>query len=146
MRGSNVLLGTTLVLLFSLVVVGAYVAADPEAGEACGSSASWPLCNGQFIPAPSAPVIAEYSHRLLALLTAIFLFVTAGVYLRLGFPSGLSKMTLLSACLLMVFQIGLGDVVIGADLQPALVALHQASAITIFGLVVTAFTVRNRTS
>jgi heme A synthase len=58
----------------------------------------------------------------------------------------LARTTLLFASLLMVFQIGLGDVVIGADLEPAVVALHQASAIAIFGLAVAALATRNGTA
>jgi heme a synthase len=143
LRARNALLAVTVVLLFSLIVVGAYVAADPAAGEACGSSASWPLCNGQLLPYPSLPVIAEYSHRVLALFSALFLFLTAAAFWRGGGTWGLTRTTLLFASLLMVFQIGLGDVVIGADLEPALVALHQASAIAIFGLVVAALATRN---
>ena len=146
MKTKNALLGLTLALLFSLIVVGAYVAADPAAGEACGSSASWPLCNGQFLPTMDPHVLAEYTHRLLAVTSALLLFVTAFMFWRGGSSPGLPKTMLLLASLFMLFQIGLGDVVIGADLQPALVALHQASAMTIFGLTVTAFVTRNRPS
>ncbi len=138
MRAKGALLVLTVVLLFSLIVVGAYVAADPLAGEACGSSASWPLCNGQFFPTADVHMIAEYTHRLLAVTSALLLFVTAILFLRSKDAPRLPRRALLAASLLMLFQIGLGDVVIGAELQPALVALHQASAIAIFGLVVTA--------
>lgn len=122
------------------------MAADPLAGEACGSSASWPLCNGLLLPTADPHMVAEYTHRLLAVLSATLLFIAAAVFVR-GKPSSrLTRRLLLLASVFMVFQIGLGDVVIGAELEPALVALHQASAITIFGLVVAAFVARNRLS
>ncbi len=142
MRARNLLLALTVVFLFSLIVVGAYVAADPAAGEACGSSASWPLCNGQWLPTSDPHMIVEYLHRLLAVLSALLLFGTAVAFWRGGDSPGLPKTALLLASLLMLFQIGLGDVVIGADLEPAIVALHQASAVVIFGLVVAAFATR----
>jgi heme a synthase len=132
----NLLLIVTVALLFSLIVVGAYVAADPSAGEACGSSESWPLCNGQLFPSSNPNVIVEYTHRLLAIVSALFLFATTVIYWRSDGSPRLTRNALALASLLMVFQIGLGDVVIGADLEPALVALHQASAIAIFGLTV----------
>ena len=91
-------------------------------------------------------MLAEYTHRLLAVSSALVLFVTAFLFWRKGNSPSLPRKTLLLASLFMIFQIGLGDVVIGADLEPALVALHQASAITIFALVVTAFATRNRPS
>jgi heme A synthase len=75
--------------------------------------------------------------------SAILLFVTAAFFWRAKGISSLPRMTLGLASVLMLFQIGLGDVVIGADLQPALVALHQASAIAIFGLVVVTTAWRN---
>jgi cytochrome c oxidase assembly protein subunit 15 len=137
------LLAFAVVLLFSLIVVGAYVAADPLAGEACGSSASWPLCNGQLFPTADPHVIVEYAHRLLAISAGVVLFVVTTYFLRAGSPQ-LTRRTLSIASVLMIFQIVLGDVVIGANLQPALVALHQASAMAIFGLVVAALVSRNR--
>lgn len=143
MKGRNSVLLATLVLIFGLIVVGAYVAADPAAGEACGSSASWPLCNGQFLPTSDPHVIAEYTHRLLAVSSAILLFASAVLFWRAKGVSPVPRRTLGLASVLMLFQIGLGDVVIGADLQPALVALHQASAIAIFGLVVVTTAWRN---
>jgi cytochrome c oxidase assembly protein subunit 15 len=144
MQGRSLLLVLTLGLLFSLIVVGAYVAADPLAGEACGTSASWPLCNGSFFPTADPHVIAEYSHRFLALFSAVFLFVVAALFLRAKETPRLTRLSLVLASVFMLFQIGLGDVVVGADLNPALVALHQASALTIFGLVVAAFVARDR--
>ena len=144
MQSRNLRLTATVVLLFSLIVVGAYVAADPSAGEACGSSESWPLCNGQLLPSSDPNVVVEYTHRLLAVLSALLLFVTTALFWRGERSPALPRRALLVASLLMLFQIGLGDVVIGAGLNPAIVALHQASAITIFGLVVSAFATKGR--
>jgi cytochrome c oxidase assembly protein subunit 15 len=144
LRARNILLVVTVGLLFALIVVGAYVAADPEAGEACGSSASWPLCNGQLFPTLSAPIVAEYSHRVLALASALVLFAVTAVFWRGKDAPTVPRRALLLASAFMVFQIGLGDVVIGSDLEPALVALHQANAISIFAFVVAALAARNQ--
>ncbi len=143
MQARNVVLLITVLLLFSLLVVGAYVTADPLAGEACGTSASWPLCNGQLFPTGNVHMIAEYAHRLLAILSATFLFITLAIHWK-GKSAPSTKYLLLAATALVLFEIGLGDAVVGAELDPAIVALHQAIGVAIFGLTLSAFVVAQR--
>ena len=142
MKRLGILLGLTVFLLFALIVVGAYVAAGGF-GEACGSQvpADWPLCNGNLLPAPQLGPVAEYSHRLLAALSALFLFVTtfAAFRDRNLKPSG--KRLLYTASLLLVFQIVLGGAVVANELDALLVAIHQATAVLIFGLGIAAMAV-----
>jgi len=135
LRGRTFLLAVTIVALYALIVVGAWVAAG-NYGEACGSSASWPLCNGQLLPSPQFGVVIEYMHRLLAVTSALLLFGTTFVFWKSNERGSRARVLLLLSSLLMVVQIGLGDVVIGAGLEAALVALHQANALLIFGLTV----------
>ncbi|MDV3277313.1 MAG: COX15/CtaA family protein [Nitrososphaerales archaeon] len=139
MKGINFLLGITVFILFALIVVGAYVAAGGF-GEACGSQvpSDWPLCNGNLLPAPQLGPVVEYTHRLLAALSALFLFATTFVGLRGQAVKSSVKRSLIVASILLVFQIVLGGVVVANELNALLVAVHQAIALLIFGLVVAA--------
>ncbi|MBI3840670.1 MAG: COX15/CtaA family protein [Thaumarchaeota archaeon] len=139
------LLILTLSSLFSLVVVGAYVAARGY-GEACGSDvpADWPLCLGNLLPPPQVGPVVEYTHRLLAALSTLFLAVTAFVFWRDQKASGPEKRMLGLAVALLIGQVLLGGVVVAQNLEAGLVALHQAIAILIFGLVVAALAVGGR--
>ena len=144
MEGKTALLGFTVFLLFSLIVVGAYVAAGGY-GEACGSAVpqDWPMCNGSFLPPPNFAAIVEYSHRLLAALSTLFLTISTLVYWRGVSMSSPATKSLAIATLLVLVQVVLGGLVVSEDLGPALVALHQGVAILIFGFAVTALTVRD---
>lgn len=142
MKALGFLLGFTIFLLFALIVVGAYVAAGGF-GEACGSQvpADWPLCNGNLLPSAQLGPIVEYGHRLLAALSALFLFVTTFVAFRASDLRPSAKRLLYAASLLLVFQIVLGGAVVANDLDAVLVAVHQATAVLIFGLGVAALMV-----
>lgn len=142
MKRLEFLLGLTVFILFALIVVGAYVAAAGF-GEACGSQvpSDWPLCNGNLLPAPYLGPVAEYTHRLLAALSALFLFATTVLVLRDPISRPSVKRLLAGASLLLIFQIVLGGVVVANELDAVLVAVHQGAAILIFGLGVAALAV-----
>ena len=141
MEGKAALLGFTVFLLFSLIVVGAYVAAG-DYGEACGSAvpADWPLCNGNLLPPPNFAAIVEYTHRVLAAFSSLFLLIATIVYWRKASGSSPATKALAIATLLVIVQVVLGGLVVAQELAPALVALHQAVAILIFGFAVAALT------
>ena len=125
----------TTVLVFALIVVGAYVTAA-NAGGACGSAigTDYPLCRGSIFPPLQAAPIAEWTHRVLASLSALFLFITTFVYSRAKESRALVRRSLYAASLLIVFEIILGAAVV-VTVEPAwLVTLHQADAILVFGL------------
>ena len=145
MKKLNLLLLVTVFVLFALIVVGAYVAAG-DFGEACGSQvpADWPLCNGNILPAPALGPVVEYTHRLLAALSGLFLFVTTAVALRERDCKAPVKRLLLGASLLIVFQIVLGGVVVANELNALLVAVHQGTAILIFGMGVAALVISRK--
>jgi cytochrome c oxidase assembly protein subunit 15 len=129
----------TVLSLFSLIVVGAYVTAAND-GSACGSAigTDYPLCQGSIFPPLQAAPIAEWSHRVLASLSALFLFVTTLLFWRAKDSVLAVRTSLYVATVLIIFEIVLGAAVVVA-IEPAwLVTLHQADAMLVFGVTVAA--------
>jgi heme A synthase len=129
------LLLLTVASLFSLLVVGAFVTADGDGG-ACGSNLGqdYPLCQGQLFPPLQLGPIVEYTHRLLASLSTLLLFVTTFLFWRdKGAPFQVRR-SLVVASVLIVLEVLLGAAVV-VTVEPAwLVTLHQANALLVFAL------------
>jgi heme A synthase len=138
----------TIVSTFVLIVWGAYLTAGNWGGD-CGGGAStavssdWPYCNGSLaIPNPYSPAsygaFVEYVHRTLSVLVGVILIGTVVVVARMKpRPSGAYRALLVSGVLLIV-QIGLGNVVVNSDLNSAVTALHLANATALWGVMVVA--------
>jgi heme A synthase len=144
MQGGLVLLTATVTALFLLLVVGAYVTAAMF-GDACGATvpSDWPLCLGNLLPPPLLAPVAEYSHRLLAAVSTLLLFVTTFVFWRQ--KQHPADRILLGASLLLIGEILLGGAVVATEeLYAVLVALHQAIGILVFGLAVSALPLAGR--
>jgi len=135
MRGRYAILLVTVGVLFALLVVGAYVTAA-NYGAKCGVNTpeDWPLCNGSLFPPPDFGSIVEYTHRILASLSGLFLIFSNVAYWRAKDSGRAPRLLLLSALLLIFVEIVVGGVVVNSDLSPAVVTLHQAIAILVFGL------------
>jgi cytochrome c oxidase assembly protein subunit 15 len=132
----NLLLLLTVVAIFSLIVVGAYVTAGGY-GAACGTDLGrdWPLCNGNLLPPPQTGPVVEYTHRVLASLSALFLFMTTFLFWRAKEPQGAARRFLYLASALIIIEILLGGAVVTQQgLEALLVTAHQATALLIFGL------------
>jgi len=131
MEKQRIMLFLTIISIFMLMVVGAYVAAA-NFGEGCGPE--WPTCNGGLLPQPTIEAVTEYMHRIFAALSSLLLFITTGLFVKFsGFGSTASKLLVL-ASLVMVFEIVLGAIVVFRTIPPELVALHQANALVVYGL------------
>lgn len=139
MRGRNALLGSTVVVLFSLLVVGALVTAAGYGGL-CGLNTpeDWPLCNGKLLPPPDTGSIVEYSHRILASLSGLLLILTTIVFWRAKDSPGSSRKLLYLALITILAEIIIGGAVVNTNLSAAIVTLHQAFALLVFGLTVAA--------
>jgi len=135
MRIRSLMLVLTVVSLFLLIVVGAFVTAD-GAGDACGNAlgTDYPGCLGHLFPPLRLAPIAEWSHRVLASLSALFLFVTTFLFWRAKDSPIAARRSLYLATVLIIFEIVLGAAVVVAVEPPGLVTLHQANAMLIFGL------------
>lgn len=147
MRARYVLLYITILSVFSLLVVGAYVTAA-NFGGACGSDlgTDYPLCLGHIFPPLQAGPIAEYSHRILASLSSLLLFVTTFLFWRAKDPDPAARRSLYAASLLIIAEVVLGAAVVTTSEPAWLVTLHQADALLVFGLTVAASAFSRRTS
>ena len=140
MRIQYVLLLLSIVSLFTVIVLGAYVTVA-DFGNACGSSVpqDWPTClGGLFPPLQLAPVM-EYMHRVFAALSTLFLLVTVFAFWRDKGSESVVRRTLYVSLALLVAQVLLGGVVIAQEEQSLLVAAHQGLAVLTFGAAVAAF-------
>jgi heme A synthase len=148
MSAGKYLVYLTIVTTFILIVWGAYLTAG-NWGGACGTgsgsaiSADWPYCNGSLaVPNPYSAAtygaFVEYVHRTLSVLVGVILIATLVVVARTKpRSSGAFRALLLSGVLLLI-QIGLGNIVVNSDLNAAITALHLANATALFGVMVVA--------
>jgi heme A synthase len=137
---------TTIASTFVLIVWGAYLTAG-EWGSACGPASSsaissdWPYCNGSLaVPDPYSPAsygaFVEYVHRTLSVVVGVILVATLVTVSRMKpRPSDAYRALLLSLVLLLV-QIGLGNIEVNTELDAAVTALHLANATALFGVMV----------
>jgi heme a synthase len=139
MHGRNVLLVLTVATLFSLLVVGAYVTVAGYGG-ACGVNTpeDWPLCNGQLIPPGDVASIVEYTHRIFASLSGLFLILTTVAFWRARDSDRTARKLLYLALGSIVAEIVLGGVVVNTNLAAPIVTIHQALALLVFGFTVSA--------
>lgn len=146
MSAGKYLVYATIVSTFVLIVWGAYLTAGGW-GSACGPASSsaisndWPYCNGSLaIPNPFSPgsygAFVEYLHRTLSVFVGVVLVATLVAVSRMRpRPSGAYRALLLSFVLLLV-QIGLGNIEVNSDLNTAITAIHLANATALFGVMV----------
>lgn len=146
MSTAKYLVYATILSTFVLIVWGAYLTAG-DWGSACGPpsssaiSSDWPYCNGSLaIPSPYSPAsygaFVEYMHRTLSVLVGVILVVTVVAVSRMKpRPPGAYRALLLAGVLLIV-QIGLGNLEVNSDLNAGVTALHLANATALFGVMV----------
>jgi heme A synthase len=81
----------------------------------------------------------EYTHRLFAALSTLFLLLTTITFWRSRDAERTVKRAVYVAMLLLVAQVLLGGIVIAQEEEALLVAAHQGLAILTFGVAVAAF-------
>ncbi len=140
MRPTFVLLLLTIASLFVAIVVGAYVAVAGF-GDACGSSVpqDWPACLGGMFPPLQLGPVMEYTHRLFAALSTLFLVLTTLAFWRDRTSEKGVKRLIYAALALLIAQVLLGGIVIAQEEPAVLVAAHQGLAVLTFGAAVAAF-------
>lgn len=115
----------TLLGAYATVVLGGHVS-NIGAGLACPD---WPTCQGQIIPPLNNPaVLAEYVHRLAAVLTGVFALITL-VLVWWRHRGDTSLLTVTTAAFgLLALQISLGGLTITSLLAPLVVTAHLGVA------------------
>ncbi len=115
----------TLLAGYATVVLGGYVS-NIGAGLACPD---WPTCHGQIVPPLGDPaVLAEYVHRLSAVLTGVFALVT---FVFVWWRHRGYKALLIAASAafgLLILQVTLGALTVTSLLDPVVVTAHLAVA------------------
>jgi cytochrome c oxidase assembly protein subunit 15 len=133
LKRSTILLAfTSIALVFSTMIVGVYFSGQ-ERGVAC---TEWPLCpNGLFSP-PEENYVVEYVHRVLAAVTAVFVYATAVIV-----PSSArkAKKAAVIAAVIISAQLGLGYLTATSSLHPLVVATHLSTGITAIAFTLLAF-------
>jgi len=111
------------VFAYATIVLGGTVR-GMGAGLACPD---WPLCNGSLVPnVGDAGVLVEYVHRLVAVLTGLFVLFTLLAAI-LWFRSEMRLVTLsIVSFAVLATQVGVGAVTITSENDPAIVTLHLA--------------------
>ncbi len=130
MRRFRILAVATTVSTGVLIAWGGLVRTTAS-GDGCPD---WPKCFGHWIPPLEYHALIEYTHRSLALVSAILLLVQAAVVLRrfrdraeLVWPAAL-------VLPLFVLQAALGAIVVRTRLDPAWVTAHFAVAMITLAL------------
>ena len=129
----------TAVMVYCLMIIGAFVRASGF-GLACPD---WPTCHGQIIPEFTAPVISEYTHRIVAAFSSLFVLITMVLALKSHRRSGVAMFATLSFVLI-IGQVILGMITVLSELDPLIGTAHLAMAAAVFGsTVITAVLARN---
>jgi cytochrome c oxidase assembly protein subunit 15 len=120
------------VVTFLLIIAGAVVRTTGS-GDACPD---WPLCHGSIIPPFILSVWIEWTHRLIT--TVVY---TSALALAIWATSRYRQERLIVrgswlTMFLLIFQIVLGGVVVIFGLPAALVGIHLANALLIFGTLI----------
>src|SRR5688500_83474 len=118
-------------IIFILIVIGGTVRAT-DSGLGCEDH--WPKCDGQWIPNTDKATLIEYSHRLTASIVGFLALGIVIVAWRIyrNVPRIFSPAIALG--LLVVFQAGLGAVVVVQELPPEVVTVHLGTALTIISV------------
>ena len=121
----------SLVLLYSVMLIGVYISAS-NLGLSC---TEWPLCpNGFDFPSPK--YFFEHYHRVLVIITGIFIYVTTAYAIKKA--RNIQKYAIVSS-IIISFQILLGMLVVNTKLQPLLVAMHLSTGVLLFAVILMTF-------
>ena len=122
-RSAIIMAFVSIGLVFSTMIVGVYFSGQ-ERGVAC---TEWPLCPNGLFAAPEEPYVIEYVHRVLAAITACFVYGTA---LIVPSRAKKAKRAAIIAAVIISAQLGLGYLTATTSLHPLVVATHLSTGIT----------------
>jgi heme A synthase len=121
----------SLALIYGVMLLGIYITASHQ-GLSCPN---WPLCpNGFDIPSPK--YFFEHIHRVIAVVTAGMILVTA-VYTTKKAKS--VRKTAIVGSIIVSVQILLGMWVVNSKLEALLVATHLSTGVLLFAMTLMTF-------
>lgn len=118
----------------ALITLGAVVRST-DSGLGCADA--WPDCSGRVIPDfTNHHVVIEFSHRVLAGVVLILIgsLMVKAIRARADHPRLLWPSV--TAFALVVFQAGLGAVVVKMELEAESVVIHLAAALSVFAVLI----------
>lgn len=119
---------------FALVSIGGLVRAT-QSGLGCGTD--WPDCSGKVIPVfNDYTVVIEFSHRTAAAIVTVLIAALAFTAVKNHRHQPQIMWSAIGAFLLVLFQAGLGAVVVMLELHADTVVLHLATAMTLLALLI----------
>jgi cytochrome c oxidase assembly protein subunit 15 len=133
-RGYRNLLLATSALTYLLVTLGGIVCVT-DSSRGCPD---WPACYGQLLPPLRLDSILEYTHRVVAALTLLFILASAIGGLRKSRSVRWVAWPPLIAMLLLLAASAFGAMVVLRGLEPGLAALDLGSALAVLALMITA--------
>lgn len=110
--------------VYGAMVLGSYVSAT-GLGLSC---IDWPTCRGSLLP--SEEIMAEWIHRLFALMAGISVVTMAALSWRVR--NSRLRLTATLAAVFVITQIVLGVIVIDSRLHPLLVSTHLGVGTLVF--------------
>lgn len=122
------------VATFLLVTIGGLVRAT-QSGLGCGTD--WPVCSGKVIPVFSNYTVAiEYGHRVAAAIVTVLIAALAVTAVKNHRDRPKIMWSAVGAFFLVLFQAGLGAVVVMLELHADTVVLHLATAMVLLALLI----------
>lgn len=134
-RGLKALVWICVLGMFFVLMGGALVT-KTGSGDGCG--ASWPLCDGELLPAWQAGPLIEYSHRIVSGIVGVAVLAFSIILWRnYGERREMKLLAGLAAAFLLI-QAGLGAGVVLAPQPDWLLALHFGISLASFASVLLA--------
>ncbi len=124
------MLGRITLALFFLLLIWGNLVAGLEAGLGCPD---WPLCKGQVIPPLKFDVWMEFTHRVIAAASTVFLLLLARQ--RLKTYQGIARMVPIATCALVGVVILLGGITVIMELPAQITTIHFMTGLAVFLLV-----------
>lgn len=131
-RGLLRLSYATVIAMFVVVAAGALVT-NTGSGEGCG--ASWPLCDGQWLPAPNVHSVIEYTHRLVTGVAGLLVVGMAVWALRAFGWRPEVRLAMWGALAFLLIQSALGAAAVLWPQPDLVMALHFGISLTAFAAV-----------
>ena len=130
------LLLVTSVLTCLLIILGGIVCVT-DSSRGCPD---WPACYGQLLPPLRLDSILEYTHRVVAALTSLFIVASAIVGWHKARTIPWLSWPPMIAFLFLLAVAGFGAMAVLRGLEPGLAALDLGSALTVLALMLAATT------